>query len=164
MTGTTPTLKKRLRFSVIDFIIVLLILFGIVGIAVRFDLVGRLFSKTEKVDAEISVIAEAISPAEAAAFTDGTVFYCQGETFGTLKSSTSEAALIYVENDSGTLVSYEDETLLDLSAVLTCRLLPTDDGYLLNGNRFIAAGSTFFLQANGVAVTVTVLSIEEVAS
>lgn len=162
MTGSHPIAKKHLRFSVIDFIIILLVLAGIIGVAVRFDLVGRLFSKTSQVDAEITFIAEAISPAEAAVFTEGTTFYHQNERFGTLLSASAETALIYAENDAGVLVSYEDETLLDLTGTLSCRVLPTDDGYLLTGNRYIAAGSSFLLQADGIAVTVTVIAIEEI--
>lgn len=164
MTGNQTRAKRSFRFSVIDFVIVLLILAGIVGVAVRFDLIDRLFSKTSQVDAEITVIAEAITPAQAEALKEGTVVYYEGERFGALKTVSTETALIYVENQEGKLVSYEDDDLLDLSGVLLCSLLPTDDGYLLNGNRHIAAGSTFLLQANGVAVKVTVLGIEETAN
>lgn len=160
MTGTTLKKAKRFRFSVIDFVIILLLLASIVGIVIRYNLVDKLFSKTSLVDAEITFIAEAVSPAEVACFTQGATFYEGDTAFGTLQALKSDKAVIYTENDAGYLVSYEDATLLDLDGTFLCEVLPTENGYLLNGNRYVAAGSVITLRSNGVNVTVTVLSIK----
>lgn len=164
MTGTNIKTPKRFRFSVIDFVIILLLLASLVGIVIRYDLANKLFSKSSLVDAEITFLAEAVTPAEAGAFTVNSRFYENGTLFGTVSSIKSDKALIYTENDNGYLVSYEDETLLDLNGTFLCEVLPTENGYLLNGNRYIAAGSVITLRANGVSVTLTVLSIEVAGS
>lgn len=153
---------RKLTFSVIDFVIILVIVALAVGIIARYDIVDRLFSKTSLSDARVTFIAEAITPEEKKVFTDNSVFYVENEEFGVLNNATSEKALIFRENSDGSLVSYEDDTLLDLSGTFTVSVLKTDKGYLLNGNRFIAAGSIFIIKHNGAEVRITVTSLEVV--
>lgn len=154
--------KKKFSFSIIDFIIVFVVIALIVGVVVRYDIVGRLFSKTSLENAKITFIAEKISPEEAKAFVDNSVFYTGNEEFGVLLNSASEKSIIYIENETGALISYEDEKLLDINGSFTCKVLKTDNGFLLNGNRFISAGSTYMIKTNGVSVKILVISVEEV--
>lgn len=159
MTGNSQILPKRFRFSVIDFVIVLLVLASLCGILVRYDVVGRLFSKSSLVEAEVFFVAEAVPPTDTDAFMEGNSFYENGTLFGTLRTVKSEKALIYTENHSGVLVSYEDDTLLDLNGSFLCKVLPSEKGYLLNGNRYLAPGTTLTLRAESIQITVTILSI-----
>jgi hypothetical protein len=162
MSDMQETQKSRVRFSVIDFIILLLVIACIVGIVMRYDLAEKLFSDTARVEARVTFIAEAVSPDEANAFRPNTDFHVRDTFFGTLLSAESTPAVIYYENPNGVLSSYEDASRFDLRGSLTVRAVFGENGCLLNGNTFIAAGSVFTLRANSVSVDITVLSVEPV--
>ena len=153
---------KKISFSVIDFVVIIIIIALFVGVIARYDVVDRLFSKTSLVEAKVTFVAEAITAEEAAAFKENNKFYTDGDTFGTLTAvSDPAAALMYRENSEGVLVPYEHDSLLDIRGSFTCKVISSKNGYLLGGNRYIAAGSVFTVRADGVAVKITVLSIEE---
>ena len=153
---------RKISFSVIDFAVIIVILALTIGVIARYDVVDRLFSKTSLVDAKVTFVAEAITPEEAAAFPENNKFYTDGDLFGTLTAVTDPAkALMYRENSAGELVAYEHDSLLDIRGSFTCKVMSSKNGYLLGGNRYIAAGSVFTVRAEGVAVKITVISLEE---
>jgi hypothetical protein len=155
--------EKKISFSVIDFSVIVIVIALFVGVIARYDVVDRLFSKTSLVNAKVTFVAEAISAEEAAAFTENNKFYTDGDVFGTLTAVTDPAkALMHRENAAGELVAYEHDTLLDVRGSFTCKVMESKSGYLLGGNRYIAAGSVFTVRADGVAVKITVISVETV--
>ncbi len=160
MTTSQEKRSGRVRFSVIDFTIILLVLACIAGVVLRYDLAEKLFSRSALEDAKITFVAEAITPAEAEAFRVNTKFRTEQDRFGTVTATETLPALIYYENSAGLLSSYEHETLLDLTGSFAARVLFSEDGCLLNGNTFIAAGSTFTVMANSAAVRITVISVD----
>ena len=160
MTDMNTKDTKRVRFSVIDFVIILMILACLVGVAMRFDLADRLFSRTALTSGRITFVAETVTPEERAVFTENTVFYTDRDTFGTLTGVEASPAVVYYENALGTLTHYEHDTLLDLRGSFSAKLLYTEEGYLLNGNTFIAAGSTFTVKAGGASVLITIIGVE----
>ncbi len=151
-------------FSIVDFVIVLIAVSLIVGVVIRYDVVDNLFSKTSLVEAKVTFTAEAITENEADAFTENKRFYTEGgDLFGTLSTVSEPAkALMYIENSEGVLISYEHDSLLDVAGSFTCKVMPSENGYLLGGNRYIAAGSVFTVKSNGVSVKITVISITEI--
>lgn len=159
MTDSNVKTAKGLRFSVIDFVIVLMILACFVGVVLRYDLVNKLFSKTVLTEARITFVAEAVTPEERAVFTESTVFYTDRDVFGILSSLEAAPAIVYYENSIGSLVHYEHATLLDLNGVFRAQVVSSENGYLLNGNTFIAPGSTFTVMAGGASVRITVLRV-----
>ena len=155
--------EKKISFSVIDFSVIVIVIALFVGVIARYDVVDRLFSKPSLVNAKVTFVAEAISAEEAAAFTENNKFYTDGDVFGTLTAVTDPAkALMHRENAAGELVAYEHDTLLDVRGSFTCKVMESKSGYLLGGNRYIAAGSVFTVRADGVAVKITVISVETV--
>ena len=153
---------KKFSFSVIDFSVIVIVIALFVGVIARYDVVDRLFSKTSLTSAKVTFVAEAITPEEAAAFTENNKFYTDGDLFGTLTSVSEPAkALMYRENAAGELVAYEHDILLDIRGSFTCKVMQSKSGYLLGGNRYIAAGSVFTVRASGVAVKITIISIGE---
>lgn len=157
----TDKIKKKLTFSVIDFVIIALVIALVAGIFVRYDIIGKLFEKTTLTDASISFVAEALTAEEAAQLTEGKKLYLDGELFGSLTAVAKENAQIFTEDQSGKLISYESTELFDITGSIKIKVLKTDGGYLLGGNRFIAAGSSFILGTPGAAFKVTVLSLSE---
>ena len=151
---------KRPRFSVIDFVILLMVFACLAGVVLRFQLVDKLFSQSALVSGRVTFAAEAVTPEERKIFTENTVFYTDRDSFGILTTVKADPTVLYYENNMGVLIPYEHNTLLDLSGSFSTKLLPTESGYLLNGNTFIAAGSTFTIKAGGASVLITILSVE----
>ena len=158
---TNQKTKKRIPFSILDFIIIATAIAIIIGIFARYDIVKKLFTKTTLSEAKLSFVCEKLTPEQAAAFKEGTKFRTESKSFGTLQNVLSQKALIYVENSDGALISYEDDTLVDISGTFKIKVIRSEDGYLLNGNEYIAAGSVFTVYSNGVRVDITVISIDD---
>ena len=147
MSGT-----KRVKFSVADFVIILMIIACIIGVAMRYDIAEKLFSKTKAEDVRVTF---AVSSA-----TDNTNnAFSTGETFGKLEEADSSPAVQYYENSSGVLTEKKNEGFYDITGTFVCRLVSTDSGYLLDGRTYIAAGSTFTLQCGAVRTTVLITSV-----
>ncbi len=160
MIHQQKTSAKRPRFSVIDFVIILMVVACLAGMVLRFQLVDKLFSRSALVNGRVTFAAEAVTPEERKVFTENTVFYTDRDSFGILTTIKSEPAVLYYENNVGVLLPYEHNSLLDLTGSFSTKLLPTESGFLLNGNTFIAAGSTFTIKAGGASVLITILSVE----
>lgn len=156
----TQTAKKRPRFSIVDFVIIILFLAFIVSIFARYDLIRKLFPGTSRLSADITVTAESISPEEAKRLKSGSVLYLDGDPFGTVKSVNSVNAITYSEDHLGVLKTKEDPALRDVTVVVSSKVSSSDNGYLLNGEKFVSAGSEFVVDFDSVSVKITVLSIK----
>lgn len=159
--NTNEKAKRRISFSVIDFVIILVGIALIAGIIVRYDIVNKFFSKTKLTDARVTFVAEALTPAQASALKEGTQFFSNGTLFGTLYTVKSDNALIYTENADGTLVSSESSELLDADGSFLIKVTKTDRGYLLGGKHYIAPGSQLEIKANGAVISITIISLTE---
>ena len=173
--NTNEKARKKLTFSVIDFVIILVGIALIAGIIVRYDIVNKLFSKTKLTDAKVTFVAEALTPAQASALKEGTQFFSNEALFGTLHSVKTDNALIYSENVDGTLISSESSELLDADGKpvkdgengeildadgsFLIKVTKTDRGYLLGGKQYIAPGSQFEIKANGAVISITIISL-----
>ena len=157
--NTNEKAKRRISFSVIDFVIILVGIALIAGMIVRYDIVNKLFSKTKLTDARVTFVAEALTPAQASALKEGTQFFSNGTLFGTLYTVKSDNALIYTENTDGALLSSESSELLDADGSFLIKVTKTDRGYLLGGKQYIAPGSQFEIRANGAVISITIISL-----
>lgn len=154
--------RSLLRFSIADFIIVLIAIACIVGVVIRSGLAEKILSRTETAEMTVSFKAEALTEKEAEVFTENAIFYLDGKIFGKLVSSSSENAFGYFENDRGVLTEYEKEGLLDVSGSFVCKLATTDSGKLLNGSTYVAPGSVFTLKADNREISVVITGISPI--
>ena len=151
--------RRSFRFSLLDFVIILLFLGVIAGLVLRYDLIGGWITRSRLEERTVSFLAEAVTPQEAALFTDGTVLCADGGLSGVLSTVETDPADMAAEDDEGRLVSYRSTSLLDLTGKLTVKLLDTDDGYFWNGKIFMAAGSRFTLRSAGIEVDVIIMDM-----
>ena len=151
--------KKRLKFSIIDFVIIILFAALIIGMIARYDVADRLFTKTQLIDAKITFTAESLTKAEVSVLKEGSQLHDKNGLFGTLHTLTAENTLVFTEAADGTLVSSESSSLSDINGSILVNVSKSSDGYLLNGKHYIAAGSQFTLKSNGAEITITVLSL-----
>ena len=151
MSGT-----KRVKFSVADFVIILMIIACIIGVAMRYDIAEKLFSKTKAEDVRVTFAVSSATDNTNNAFSTGAVFMYGS---GKLEEADSSPAVQYYENSSGVLTEKKNEGFYDITGTFVCRLVSTDSGYLLDGRTYIAAGSTFTLQCGAVRTTVLITSV-----
>ena len=159
--NTNENTKTRVTFSVIDFVIILIVIALSAGIIVRYDVVNKLFPKTTLTDAKVTFVAESISQGQVSALKEGEQFYMGGKLFGTLHTVSTDKTLIYTENPDGTLSSSESNELFDAGGSFLIKVTKTDQGYLLGGKQYIAPGSQFEIKANGAAICITIISLEK---
>lgn len=69
MSGT-----KRVKFSVADFVIILMIIACIIGVAMRYDIAEKLFSKTKAEDVRVTFAVSSATDNTNNAFSTGAVF------------------------------------------------------------------------------------------
>lgn len=159
--NNNENVKKKISFSIIDLVILFIVLALAAGIILRYDIVGKLFSKTTPNDAKITFIAESLTDAQLAALKEGTHFYSDGELFGTLQTVSSDKTLIFIENPDGTIGFTESPEYFDATGSFVIKVIKTDNGYLWGGKHYIAPGSQLEIKANGAAICITILSLNE---
>ena len=149
----TPKKKKnRIKFSGIDVMIVLLVVFCVAGLVVRHGLIDKILRKTELSQAEISFTASSVTQEIAGSVKTGDIITIYGaDKVGEIKSINKTSAITLVEKGDGTLEQVTDERLRDISGTVTVSGKMTDNGYMLNGDTYIAAGSKIKVTA-GTAV------------
>lgn len=150
------------HFNVIDLVIILAVVALIVTAVLRSGITNEIQKPEVDDKAEITVIVEGVSPAVAQAFGDGEVLYCSqtGEVLGTLNHFDTEPYVRYLDTQTGEWIKAESSTLVTLRGTITCDGIHTSDGsFLLNGNRFIAAGTSLAFRNNTTEANLAVLSL-----
>ena len=150
------------RFNVIDLVIILAVIALIVTAVLRSGITNEIQRVEANEKAEISVVVEGVSATIAEAFRDGEILYCSqtGEKLGTLNHFDAEPYVSYRETVTGEWVKTESTTLVTLRGTITCTGSRAADGsFLLNGTRFISAGSSFAFRSNTTEASLTVLSL-----
>ncbi len=160
MTGNPSSEKKKIRFSVLDLVVILLLLACAAGIAVRYNLVGKLFSRTKPVAVTVSFLASDLSEEEADTFTPGALLYRDGLPFGEVIASESDDAVFTMENSAGMLITYEREGRYSVTGTLRCSLLDTDEGFFFPDGTFLSAGAEFLLKSGGASIHVLITGAE----
>ncbi len=155
----TQKIKQKKTFSLADFLIILVIIASALGLLFRSGLVKKLLDQTESEELSVRFCAESITEASASVFVENALFYDGNEIFGKLVSANIEPATGYYENEHGELSEYEISGHADVYGNFLCNLTPSEKGYLLRGQIYIAPGSTFVIKSEGRSAKITVLSI-----
>ena len=155
----TPDNKKRFKFGPIDIVIIILFIACVVGIILRYNISEKLQNTTDLREAEVSFLVSDISPSAADAFIIGDVAFWEGNRLGPIKSKDVYNAVEYNANADGFPVKSENLEKRDVRGVITASGKLTDDGFLLNGNMYIAAGKELKINTKNIAVTITVTGV-----
>ena len=161
-----PSTEMKLRFNVIDVIIVLIALSCVIGLILRFGNVGGLSSmenfKTYDVYFSVSNIAYTSEDA-----------FVQGDTVRLVESGAVlgefaglESILpaeFFARDESGNLivVNYPEATRIDVTGRIVSRGVMSDNGYLLNGTTYIAAGTEYAVQSDHMDFVLKITNIVE---
>ena len=155
--------EGKVRFNIIDFIIIVVVIGCIAGVVIRFNVVDKLVLDTKRDEVKISFAVAGISPQIANSINDGDEFYVVGseELLGTLLSHSLSNAHTVVSNENGYPVESYDETLRDVRGVFAAAGVSGEDGFLLGGTLFLAPGKTLSVESRNVRIS---LIIREISS
>lgn len=154
---------KKFKFNVIDVIVILLLIGLLAGIALRYDLAGKvgMGAKSDKVD--LTFIVSNIQEESQNYIVPDLKFYysAQNYEYGVIKEILDiRAALSTIETDNG-IFNSDLEDQIDITGTITCYGKNTKEGFMINGNTYVAAGQIITLHSANITVAVTVLSMND---
>ncbi|HHT53942.1 MAG TPA: hypothetical protein GX011_03290 [Clostridiales bacterium] len=171
--------KARVRFNILDGIIILVVLLCIAGIVFRYTLMDRLGFAQELADFRVTYRIEGVSYTLPGFLGEGDKLYFDdgteaGELLGVAEFSTytkqsagNETLLVrpaarYVTDSSGRPVyaTFPEYTLVDAEGAFVCRGAYSSDGYfLLGGKLYLAPGQRITLYTDTVTLHMTITGI-----
>lgn len=153
--------EGKLRFNIIDLVIVIVVIGCIAGVVVRYNVIDRMVLDTKRDEVSISFMVSGISPQIANTIADGEDFYVveTGEGFGKLLSHSVSNASIVEANDSGRPVKSFDDTLRDVRGEFRSYGIVRDDGFFLGGTMFLAPGKALTVESRSVRFSVIITEI-----
>ena len=153
--------KKKKRFNIIDLIIILVVLALGVGIALRYDFVGKIKSSTEDNTVIVSFLIRGADEEMVSAFNEGDVFYVSsnGMKLGELVKVSSSPAEKLVSNSEGVYVSTTMPGKIDIRGEIRALGTMNSDGFKLGGTFFMAANKNIELKSKNVNMEFTLTGI-----
>ena len=137
--------KRRFRFNILDFLVLIVVVLCIVGAVLR----GYTKTTDEKLEVDKAIITfkiNNIQEASAQYFAEGTEVYsyslgCDlGKMVGEVEVSP---AVYYVEHDGKIVKAYSDTGRIDLIGKIECEgPMTKDGGFKLDGSQYFAPGMT----------------------
>lgn len=157
--------KSKIRFNIIDIIIVIIVIGSIVGVIFRYDIVDRLVLDSKRDEVNVSFMITGISPQISEQITDGDEFYVVGssDSMGVLVEHTTGNFVTVEANEKGEPVQSFDDTLRDVRGTFSSLGVLNDEGFFLGGTLFIAPGKTLTIESRNVRVSVIITEISQTA-
>ena len=164
---------SRIRFNVVDAVLILLAILAIVGVWQRKNL-QRLFDSGEALESyTVTFEIKKIRSTTADLLEKGTEFYLQDQntrvSLGTLAEQVStSAATVYLQDKDGNTVKAvypQDnfEYLLDAGGMLNCRGIEHDGVFLLEGKTYLAVNQVVAAYTETADFEIRITSIQKVA-
>lgn len=158
--------QRKTRFNSIDLLIIILLIGCAVALIMRFQLIDTIKSASGGQKAQISFYLSDIRETSEDYFADGDKFFVAGtnDDFGTLKSGfVFTPAEVFVETVDGKYNKSSSVTgRSDMRASVIASGTFSDEGFLLNNTKYIAAGSTLSISSDKIEVTVLITDITPV--
>ena len=160
------SVETKTRFNVIDVLIILIALACVVGLVLRFGNVGGL-STTENLkafDVYFSVSNIAYTSEDAFVQGDTVRLADSGAVLGEFAGLESILPAEFLARDeSGNLiaVNYPESTRIDVTGRIVSHGVMSDNGYLLNGTTYIAAGTEYVVQSEHMDFVLKITNIVE---
>jgi hypothetical protein len=158
---------KKNRLNVIDFMIILIVIFLAVGMAFRYDLAKRISFQSNQDKFEVEFIIQDIQEYSQNYLTAGESFYVTTASIkiGEIKEILDiKPAEIFVKtqiDDAADIIESEIPLRIDVKGVLTCYGKKLDTGYMINGNIAVGTGKEFLVHTGKLEATISVISITD---
>ncbi len=169
MVQTEEKKAKKIRFNLIDLVLIIALLSCIVGIYLRYNAANEFGVNHELDSYVVSFDIQNIRFTSADAFHEGDLFYLKekNQTLGELLAidSTSPSKTIYIDAKGNyKTLYYPEDSRIDLSGRVSAEGIMTERGFLLGGNTYLAPGETYYVETPYINVDITVTDIEAIAS
>lgn len=158
---------KRVRFTVLDGIIVFLILLCVVGICFRSSIMNMLgFGDDDMTTYKVTFTMIAVDDA----YTDyvkhaNKLYFSDGSFVGeVLDGLNATPAVKYIDDGNGSfaVAYYPEGTLIDAEGAFVCRGKYSEDGYFsIEGKHIVAAGQSMTLYTDYATLNITVTGVAE---
>ena len=172
---STPKKVRNLpKFGILDFVIILLVICVVIGIAFRYNLFNT-FASLQKMDEyAVSYSIKNIEHTTQNYIDNGDIVYFKdsGKAFGTIMEYADAATMplrvtpstqTFIDNASTITVTYPPETRIDATGRIKCEGKVSDDGtFLLNGSDYISAGQTYIVCTEKVTLQITIQEIKAI--
>jgi len=171
--------KDKVRFNILDTIIILMIVLSVVGISFRYSIMQKLGFSEELENYQVSFKLTAVSYTLPGFLEDGDELYfangtIAGELLGVSEYSTytkltaeNETLILspatkYVSGKDGEIVLavYPEYTYIDAKGAFICQGSYCSEGYFcLEGDEYLAAGQKITLYTDIVTLNMTITGI-----
>jgi hypothetical protein len=158
--------NKKARFNIIDLVIVLFVILAAAGIVYRYNLADRINLNANSETFEIEFFIGNIMSGTEDYLYPGEKFYINTESIeiGTVKEILDvRDAVTYVAGLEGDLTKSYLPGRVDVTGIMTSKGRTTKEGYMVNGNIFVAEGKEFLIHTGKRECTITVMSIKPVS-
>ena len=158
--------NKKLKFNIIDLIILLFVILAVFGIIYRYDIADEINFSANNEIFEIEFFIKDVRRGTEDYLQAGEIFHINIEStaIGTVKELIDvREAVAYVETSDGEIVRSTLPERVDISGIMMSRGRTTREGnIMLNGNIFITVGKEFFIHTAKREVWITVMNINPV--
>ncbi|GHV10700.1 hypothetical protein FACS1894219_00620 [Clostridia bacterium] len=154
---------KPKRFNIIDIVILLIVIFAAAAILLRLGVVEQISlwgNEEYELEFQINDIQEKsqdyLKPNE--------VFYINidSTSIGTIKEILDiRPAFQYNESSTGELLKSDLPGRIFVSGVLLSKGKGTKEGFMLNGNMFVAPGKEFLVHTSRLEVNITIIDVKK---
>ena len=155
--------KSRFRLGVIDVVVIIAVVALLVALIFRFTSDSQLFTH-DTAEYLVSVKAASLNYTTIDMLSsDDAVYLESGEKLGAFSQSpTVTPALKYVATDAGEMlpVYYPDNTLVDLTTVITCELISKDGFVMTKNGVHIAPGVVLEIHTTKADLLIEITAVE----
>ncbi len=151
----------KLRFNIIDLLIIVIVLGCIAGAVIRYNIIDRIVLDTKRDEVRISFVVSSVTPQIANAVVDGEEFYVVGSTYtlGSLSDHSITNARLVEANESGLPVESFDETKRDIRGSFRSYGVLKEEGFFLSGTMFLAPGKELTAESKSVRFSLIITEI-----
>lgn len=120
---------------------------------------------TSKNTVKITFLVESVWPYLSSAFEAGDDIYMTSLNIkaGRLLEKNTSSAIGYYNLQDGTVVRNYNEKRVDMTCVMEAKGVMTEEGFMLNGTTYVAAGTGFLMDNKNAQIYATILSVEQVS-
>lgn len=157
--------KIKVRFNIIDFLIVALVLLAVIALFLRPTVVKQIERLSAADTVTVSFVADQVTAEQLEQLNEGDVLRAEGERIGELTSFSSRPAqtirLVSPNSDTETAY-YQKATLSDLYTVTGQLKLTGSDrenGFYVGGELYVGVGTVLYLEADSYVLAVQINGI-----
>lgn len=153
--------KAKVRFNIVDFLIIVAVLAAILTVVFRGTLTELIGTVVYTNDAVIAIRIDGLGEEQLDLIKDGDVLNIDGEKFGSIISKSSENSTVIKLSESGAGNEFQrvrDPERYDVTCAINAKGTYNNDGFYLSGKRFMGVGEKITVVSDKYSFEATVIS------